>query len=85
MSSDDDFYGDSGNESPEIEETDDEEFGIDIGLGDDGAGGSGAGPSGMGADSRCDDDFHYEILSTEQIVKHMVDLISDVNSIIPQV
>jgi len=94
MSSDEDLYEDSGNESPYIDDDDDE---VDaFGSGDEeGFGEVIAGPSGMaGAGSgghghRCgtegggaDDDFEYEVLSTEQIVQHMVDSISSVTEIV---
>merc|ERR1712243_308728 len=78
MSSDEELYEDSGNESPYIDDDEEEdEFGSDIGLGEE------PGPSdrhdGGGHD---DDDFSFEILSTEQIVQHMVKCISEVTNVI---
>ena len=76
MSSDEDLYEDSGNESPDIDDDhDDDEFGSDIGLGEE------PGPSDR-HDGGHDDDFSYEVLSTEQIVQHMVDCISEVTNVI---
>jgi len=92
MSSDEDYLFDeddvdSGNESPE-QSDDEEDWGMDIGLGDEqGPSGSIEGHSRGGrsgdAGGRGDpDDYYYEVLSTEQIVQHMVDTIAEVNNVI---
>ena len=75
MSSDEDLYEDSGNESPDIDDDDDNSFGSDIGLGEE------PGPSDR-HDQSHDDDFQFEVLSTEQIVQHMVDSISEVTNVV---
>jgi len=77
MSSDEDLYEDSGNESPYIDDDDeDDEFGSDIGLGEE------PGPSDRADGGHDEDDFSFEILSTEQIVQHMVKCISEVTNVI---
>ena len=48
---------------------------IGIGLGDE------AGPSGI-RDQKVEEEYHFEVLSTEQIVQHMVESIKEVNSVI---
>lgn len=48
---------------------------IGIGLGDE------AGPSGS-RDQKVEEEYHFEVLSTEQIVQHMVESIKEVNSVI---
>ncbi len=48
---------------------------IGIGLGEE------PGPSG-GRDQKSEEEYHYEVLSTEQIVQHMVESIKEVNSVI---
>ena len=46
----------------------------DVGLGEE------PGSSGLGRnDPRAEDDFQYEVLSTEKIVEHMVDCIKEVS------
>jgi hypothetical protein len=81
MSSDEDEYGlynasDSGNESPDVDDVEDDEFGMDIGLGEEQGG-----PSGSGTDKK-EEEYQFEVLSTEQIVDYMVETIKDVNSVI---
>lgn len=82
---DDDESGnedDSGNDSADEIEMDlegltggdDDEFGHSSSRGVGGVGGEG-GKAG-------DDDFTYEVLTTEQIVNHMVDSIKEVNNVI---
>jgi hypothetical protein len=96
MSSDDEDYlydddsDDSGNESTvnQDEDDDNDDFGMDIGLGEEASGSGGGGGGGLmmmvsGADKKGSDHAHpYEVLSTEQIVEHMVDCIKEVNSVI---
>ena len=48
---------------------------IGIGLGEE------PGPSG-GRDQKSEEEYHYEVLSTDQIVQHMVESIKEVNSVI---
>jgi len=77
MDSDDEFSyeaTDSGNESPEGDESDDQDddFGMDLGLGED------AGPS----KDKNEEEYHYEVLTPEQIVSHMVDCIKDVQTVV---
>jgi len=77
MDSDDDYLydaSDSGNESPEEDDSydNDDDFGMDLGLGEE------AGHS----KEKVEEEYHYEVLSTEQIVGHMVDCIKEVNSIV---
>ena len=48
---------------------------IGIGLGEE------PGPSN-GRDQKSEEEYHYEVLSTEQIVQHMVESIKEVNSVI---
>ena len=48
---------------------------IGIGLGEE------PGPSN-GRDTKSEEEYHYEVLSTEQIVQHMVESIKEVNSVI---
>ena len=78
MSDDEFFYddSDSGNVSPESDQDDDDDFiGVDdVGLGDE--------PSSSRSDARAEDDFPFEVLSTEKIVEHMVDCIKEVNNVI---
>jgi len=97
MSSDEDYLfdetddRDSGNDSPDNSDEEEEvDWGMDIGLGDE------PGPSGRiegrgmrssgrygDSESRGDaEDYYYEVLSTEQIVQHMVDTIAEVNNVI---
>ena len=84
MSSDEDLYEDSGNDSPYIDDEDDD-F-VYESDGDDEAGPSGL--SGGGAGGGChegtvaDDDFEYEVLSTEQIVRTMTDNIQAVIEVV---
>ncbi len=63
---DDDYYDE--------EEDEDEDDGIGMDIGE-------PGPSG-GADRHQEEEYSFEILSTEQIVDHMVASIKDVNSVI---
>ena len=51
--------------------------GMDIGIGL----GEEPGPSG-GRDQKSEEEYHHEVLSTEQIVQHMVESIKEVNSVI---
>ena len=77
MLSDDEYYDeatDSGNDSPNMEEEDEDLDIMDIGLGDD------SGPSNL--DPRQDEEYPYEVLNTEEIVRLMVDSIKEVNSVI---
>lgn len=71
-----DDQSDSGNVSPEPgqEEDDDLDYGVDIGLGEE--------PSTSKHDPRSDEEYPFEVLSTEQIVQHMVECIKEVNSVI---
>ena len=48
---------------------------IGIGLGEE------PGPSGS-RDQKAEEEYHFEVLSTEQIVQHMVESIKEVNSVI---
>jgi len=80
--SDDEFisYDDSDSGvsySPEPEHEDEDDYiGVDdVGLGEE------PGSSGRN-DVRAEDDFQYEVLSTEKIVEHMVDCIKEVNTVI---
>ena len=52
-----------------------EDFDVDMGLGEEAGG-----PSGSGA-QRLDDEYVFEVLSTEKIVQNMVDIIKEVNSV----
>lgn len=81
MSSDEDFYEDSGNESPYIDE-DEDEFGEGFGSEAEEPGPSGSGHGRHGPEATADDDFEHEVLSTEQIVQHMVDSISAVTEVV---
>jgi ariadne-1 len=78
MSSDEEYFldeSDSGNVSPEPEDDEDEQdFGMDIGLGEE------PGPSRIEQSS--ESEYPHEVLSTEQIVQHMVESIKEVNSVI---
>lgn len=80
MSSDDEYLfgeSDSGNVSPEPEEDEDEsDFGMDIGIG------LGEEPGPSRQEQKSDDEYSHEVLSTEQIVQHMVECIKEVNSVI---
>jgi len=84
MSSDEDLYEDSGNDSPYID--DDDDFPDYESDGEDEAGPSGL--SGGGAGGGCqegtvaDDDFEYEVLSTEQIVRTMTENIQAVIEVV---
>ena len=51
--------------------------GMDIGIGL----GEEPGPSG-GRDQKSEEEYHFEVLSTDQIVQHMVESIKEVNSVI---
>jgi len=79
MDSDDDYLydaTDSGNESPDHEESEEQgdDFGMDIGLGpDDGPGSS---------KDILADEYAFDVLSTEQIVQDMVDSIKEVNTVL---
>jgi ariadne-1 len=80
--SDDEFisYDDSDSGvsySPEPDHEDEDDYiGVDdVGLGEE------PGSSGRN-DPRAEDDFQYEVLSTEKIVEHMVDCIKEVNTVI---
>jgi len=80
MDSDDDYYDDgdlyddSGNESPEVEDGSEEEenFIMDAGFEDE--------PSGSSS-QKIEEEYHFEVLSTEDIVSHMVENIKEVSSI----
>lgn len=80
--SDDEFIcfddSDSGNVSPEPEQDDEDDldYGVDLGLGDE------PGTSRNDQRSGADEDYPFEVLSTEKIVEHMVDCIKDVNNVI---
>ena len=80
MSDDEFFYddSDSGNVSPEPDQDDEDDldYGVDLGLGDE--------PGSSRSDQRgCgEEDYPYEVLSTERIVEHMVECIKEVNSVI---
>ena len=54
-----------------------EDYDIDMGLGEEAGGGS-AGPSGS---RQQDEEYVFEVLSTEKIVQNMVDIIKEVNSV----
>ena len=75
MSDDEFFYNDSdsGNVSPDSDQDDEDDYiGVDdVGLGDE--------PGCSRNDPRAEDDFLYEVLSTEKIVEHMVDCIKEVS------
>jgi len=81
MDSDDDYLydaTDSGNESPDGDgdgdsDNEGDDFGMDIGLGEE------PGPSSQ---NRIEDEYYCEVLSTEQIVQHMVDCIKQVNTVL---
>ena len=83
MSDDEDYLyddSDSGNDSVPGSDTDDDDgIGMEMGLGgiDDEAG-----PSGLTGDKSGEEEFYYEVLTTEQIVEHMVDSIKEVNNVI---
>jgi len=83
MSSDEEDYGldetDSGNESPEDEDVENDDFVMDIGLGEDAGGGPSG--SGVGADKR-EEEYQYEVLTTEQIVEFMVKELKEVQNVI---
>jgi len=76
--SDDEYIfddSDSGNVSPEPDDDDDDYIGVDdVGLGEE--------PGSSRSDPRAEDDFLFEVLSTEKIVEHMVDCIKEVNNVI---
>jgi len=81
MDSDDDLYDDdlyddctdSGNESPFQEDSaDDDEFGMDPGFDEEQPGGS---------SQKIEDEYYFEVFSTEDIVAHMVESIKEVNSV----
>lgn len=78
MISDEEFYDedtDSGNDSPPVDDEDEGiDYGMDIGLGEE------SGPSNQ--DARQEDDYPFEVLTTEDIVQNMVDTIKEVNSVI---
>jgi len=79
MDSDDDYLydaTDSGNESPEGEESEgeqDDDFGMDIGLGEE---------PGSSTGQKIEDEYYFEVLTTEEIVKHMVESIKEVNTVV---
>ena len=92
MSSDeDDFLYDAEDDSEDcaekpsdedVAEEDDDGIGMDMEpfqdhLLDDAPGGS-----GVGAEKVEEEEFFYEVLTTEQIVGHMVECIKDVNTVI---
>ena len=74
--SDDEYIfddSDSGNVSPEPDDDDDDYIGVDdVGLGEE--------PGSSRSDPRAEDDFLFEVLSTEKIVEHMVDCIKEVST-----
>jgi len=78
MDSDDDYLydaSDSGNESPEAEESeDDEEDIMDDGI-------VFEEPSGSSS-QKIEEEFYFEVLTTEEIVKHMVECIKEVNTVV---
>ncbi len=86
MSSDEEDYGydcsDSGNESPDVggDDVDDDDFGMDIGLGEEPGPSSAAG--GSGQDKSKEEEYQYEVLTAEQIVEHMVECIKEVNNVV---
>jgi len=76
MDSDDDYmYDDSGNESPEAEESDggmqDEDFGIDMDP-----------EPGSSHAQKIEDEYFFEVLSTEEIVSNMVESIKEVSTVV---
>merc|ERR1719348_934155 len=79
MDSDDDYLydaTDSGNESPDEEESEGEQeddFGMDIGLGEE---------PGTSQGQKIEDEYFFEVLTTEEIVKHMVESIKEVNTVV---
>jgi len=77
MDSDDDYLyeaTDSGNESPDDGESEEQEddFAMDLGLGEE---------AGHSRD-KIEEEFVYEVLTTDQIVGHMVDCIKEVNGVV---
>eukprot|EP00088_Acartia_fossae_P006986 TRINITY_DN13237_c0_g1_i2.p1 TRINITY_DN13237_c0_g1~~TRINITY_DN13237_c0_g1_i2.p1 ORF type:complete len:511 (+),score=134.69 TRINITY_DN13237_c0_g1_i2:117-1649(+) len=75
MESDDDYLyeaTDSGNVSPEEDDSDDMDDDMDIGLGEE------PGHS----DDKADEEYYFEVLTTEEIVNHMVECIKEVNNVI---
>jgi ariadne-1 len=77
MESDDDYDGlyeatDSGNVSPEEEDSDEMEDDMDIGLGEE--------PGN--SEDKTEEEYYFEVLTTDEIVNHMVESIKEVNNVI---
>lgn len=73
MDSDEDYLDDGDLQSDESQEISDEEDELPMDMEHQEAG---------SADRRDDEAFAYEVLTTDQIVAHMVDCIKDVNAVV---